>query len=171
MKRNVIILLIVSLLLQGCSDSSWNEKLISKISKDFTRNSYFIVVESDQNKYVVTNLEFFIYVKTKEELTEEKYGSYLYKMLRQSNEINIDQEDLTKFNFIRITEEPKFANRSSNELLELYFRKIGTNYVCLDVVSPKEIHNLVYRLFQQHVISKIDDESGYLVVPDFQFAL
>ncbi len=122
-----------------------------------------------QNRYLVSNLDLYRYFKHKHNFNHKQYEDYMRTVLLNDQVILVDDSSINTFQFTRVIEECSEKERNLNEIIGKYFHKILSNYVVNEGVSELEKNCLIDALFRKKVVSLTDDESGYLLIPEWQF--
>ena len=140
---------------------------VNKILNNFSRNSYFIVIKVKSEKnvelYLVTNYDLFFYFKQTRGFAEKEYKKYMTLFLFENYSLNITNQQLKKYKFEKF-EFDKAVIENSKRGKEYFLRRYFNNYTIKTGVSPAEKLNIIKVLYEWHLPSRIDDESGFLVI-------
>lgn len=157
---------VILLSMQACSQKG-NDNFSDKITNDFSRNSYFIVLNVRLPEGIVQTLiendELFYYFNKTKGYDKSKYKEVVQSIIKQSQVLNIPETDFSPFGFIKIIKVPKLneeIEKGKGFILAKYFK----NGVIVDGVSDDERNTLIKLLFDWNIPSKIDNETGYLII-------
>ncbi len=164
--RFFITIAIIFLSMGSCSQRD-NSEFVNKIANDFSRNSYFIVLNVKMPKEEVTSIIenddlYYFFHKTRG-YNESKYKKDIIHIIRESKKLNITETYFFNFGFIRINNQSKIYDeikKGKDFIIGKYFR----NHVIIDGLSDEDRGVLIKFLFDWGIASRIDDETGYLVL-------
>lgn len=164
--RFLVIFTIILLSMQACSQRS-NDNFVDKIANDFSRNSYFIVLSVKLSEGIticlVENDELFYYFNKTKGYDESKYKKEVGAIIRENKILSITEADFSNFGFNKIVKTSKFdeeVKKGKDFIVGKYFK----NRVIVDGVSDNERNTLIKLLFDWGITSRIDDETGYLII-------
>ncbi|SIO55571.1 hypothetical protein [Chitinophaga niabensis] len=156
------------LFLNNCNNTAGKAEVLATVLKGFGRHSYFVSVKvKDGNQYVITNTELYLYFKQKEGFDEKRYQSYMMSVLSNASILTVDTTFLAKFQFNKVDRMEEIVDAAI--IFRRYFNKTPENYWLKDGVSDRKKVYLINALFDKNIVSRIDDESGSLIVPYWQF--
>ena len=92
--------------------------------------------------------------------------NYIYLLSRKSK-LSLGKSDLIKWHFIKVKKIEAVENYSikgKNELIEHYFNHIDNNFVIKKGIDDNETNAVIAKLFELKIASRIDDETGYLII-------
>ena len=164
--RFLIIFTIILLSMQACSQRS-NDNFVDKIANDFSRNSYFIVLNAKLSEGIITcvieNDDLFYYFNKTKGYDESKYKKEVGTIIRENKILSITETDFSNFGFSKIVKNSKLddgVKKGKDFIVGKYFK----NRVIVDGVSDDERNILIKLLFDWGITSRIDDETGYLII-------
>lgn len=157
---------IILLSMLACSQSS-KSGFVDKVTNDFSRNSYFIFLNVRLPEGITTSLIenddlYYFFHKTKG-YDEAKYKEDVGVIINKSKALSVAETDFSKFGFTRLVSIPKFkveAKKGKDFIMGKYFK----DHVIIDGIMEKERNALIRLLFDWNIPSKIDDETGYLII-------
>lgn len=161
-----IITFVILVSMQDCSQNR-HSHFVDKITSDFSRGSYYIVVNVKLSGVVTTSLIenddlYYFFHKTKG-YDEARYKNEVRNIFKKELMLNVAETDFSKFGFIKVVRIPKLdeeAKKGKDFIVGKYFN----NHVIVNGVKGNERNALIKLLFDWNVPSKIDDETGYLVI-------
>jgi hypothetical protein len=138
-----------------------------EITTSFTRNSFFIAtkVESGGKKMdiVVENDDLYrLMQKANASKTKVAYSAEMFKSLKANSTIAVDANTFQSLEANKLEAESvkKFEVMSKESILKTYF----SNSLLKKKLSPGDMNALIMRLYQFKILSKIDEELGYLLI-------
>ena len=151
--------------MQSCNIGS--EKFIKKVISDFDRYSFFVSLEiksPDYNgKVVIENDDLYNYYNITQDIDKKTYQEIAYRMLQTKTTLTINKEDLARFNFL-IVPNDKSVIDNAQKGVERFIATYFNGRVLKDNISDNELYMIIYQLYNFKIASKIDDETGYLVI-------
>ena len=164
--RFFIVIAITTLSMQACSQRG-SDSFIRKIINDFSRNSYFIVLNAELAEGTITSLiendDLFYYFNQTKGYDEATYKKEAEIIISKNRALKITSADFVKFGFIKVENIPMFdkeIEKGKEFILNKYFK----NRVIVDDVSNDKKNFLIKELFDWGIPSRIDDETGYLII-------
>jgi hypothetical protein len=157
--------LLLMILLSSCmhNDTVFYDKLVN----DFDRYSWFITIEIKSSEYngqvIIENDDLFNYLNQTQKLDKEKYKQIIKGKLENNQSIEIEKASLTKWNFIKVPTIKSVNQNAKNgvdEFIKIYF----DGKVLKDGIADDERTVIIQKLFEWKIPSKIDDETGYLIL-------
>ena len=146
----------------------YNPSYIDKILNDFETNSYFIVFHMKTADYggdvIVPNEGLFYYFQKEKGFSKDAYKLFVKQQLNQGALISSDTLDLFRWDFEKVVfVESVLINsrQGKNYFIEKYF---NNHKVLKDGISGIERTAIISQLFKWEVLSKIDDETGCLII-------
>ncbi len=165
--------IVLVLTFYSCQKSEWNTKTLQALLTDIDRHSYFLSIRVEgkniTNRYVISNLDLYRYFKYKQGFNPKQYEDYMRSVLVNDQALLVDDTSLKNFQFVRIVEKCSVADENPIDILNKNFHKVLSNYVIKEGITQAEVNCLIDALFRKKVISVTDDESGYLLIPEWQF--
>lgn len=160
----IIILMFVSLTV-SCQKKSC--LFFDKILNDFSRNSSFVLVKVGlQNKgidYLIENDDLFYFFNQAKGLNRTQYQKLMMSILQSNQSINISRNDISKFGFLKVIANAHVRARFSkgkDSFVKYYFKEKVLKEGFTDEVK----NNIVQALFYWQIVTKIDGESGVLII-------
>lgn len=158
--------IITLLSMQACSQKR-DSGFIAKITDDFSRNSYFIVLDVSLPAGITTSLIenddlYYYFYKTKG-YNENRYKEEIRMIIKKNKVLTVTNVYFSKFGFSKVENLQKLnddAKKGKGFIMGKYFK----NYIIKDGVTKNERNVLIKMLFDWNIPSKIDDESGYLII-------
>ncbi len=145
---------------------SYDNSFIEKITGDYSRNSYYILIDikslDKSSLYLIENDDLFYYFHQLKGYNEKQYQDFIRPLIKEGRSITVNESDIKKYGFTAIPANKKLAEdikKGKDYLLQRYFK----NRVLKDGVSTDESNNIIAALFNWRIASRIDDESGYLI--------
>lgn len=165
-EASLVVYLIMSSSLFACSQKH-NEVFLTKVTEDFSRNSYFIIVKTGmQNNgtdYLIDNDDLFYFFHQTKGFDKNRYQKYLIPILQSNKSISVSDTDISKFGFIKLTRnEHVYAEAVKGK--EAFVNNFFKGKVLKDGLSVEERNNIVQVLYNWQIATRIDDESGYLIL-------
>jgi hypothetical protein len=166
MKHNLLVIIFFTLV--GCAfgqkkDSSFFDKLLN----DFSRNSSFvlvkIVLENKGINYLIENDDLFYFFNQAKGLNRTQYQKFMMSILKSNQSINISRKDISKFGFLKVIANAdvraKFS-KGKDSFVKYYFKE----KVLKDGFTEEVKNNIVQALFYWQIVTRIDGESGVLII-------
>ena len=157
------------LLLQSCTTG--NDEFIKKVISDFDMYSFFVSIEvkspAYKGKAIIENYELYYYYNQTQNINKKKYQVIMYRMLREKLTLNIKNEDFTEFNFLIVPDDITInanAQEGVENFIKIYFEGRVLKDNITDNITDNERYAIISQLYNFNVASKIDDETGYLVL-------
>ncbi len=147
-----------------------NDNFINKITNSHT---LLLNVKINSNTYkgeaIATNDDLFYYYKKTKGYSLIQYKEAMKKIYGNLGEIRIKDEnfDLDSWDFNKVSDVKsvkKDIEKGEKELVRKYFKKNVLN----KNITIKERSMIVSQLFKWKIITKIDDETGYLFLPYYK---
>jgi len=158
-------LTVLLLLLQSCAME--NDKFIKKIISDFDRYSFFVSIEVESpiysGKAIIENNDLYHYYNQTQNIDKKKYQDVIYRILRTKLTLNVKNEDFTQFNFLIVPNDTTVianAQKGVDNFINTYFEE----RMLKDDITDNERHAIISQLYNFNIASKIDCETGYLVL-------
>lgn len=165
MKLSILIIMLLTTLV-GCSQKK-DKMFLDKVLKDFSRNSYFIVLKTgtaDRRVLrLIDNDDLYFYFHEKRGLNEEEYKKYIASFLNQNSILELTKNDLNKYGFLEVKNN-KEVNADAKKGKDFFLNKYFKNRVIIDGVTNEKRNYIITVLYDWEIPSKIDDETGYLVI-------
>jgi hypothetical protein len=148
---------------------SQNPVFINKIISDFETNSCFIVFRVQTSEYIgevfVPNEGLYYYYQKTKGFSKEEYKSFVKKQIFRSGPLIVsDTLNLNNWDFKKILNiESVLVNAKKGEayFINKYF---DNKKVLKDGITDDEKAAIIQKLFEWGIPSKIDDETGYLIL-------
>ncbi len=151
------------LILNSCMISKGaQETFLDKVTNDFERYSYHICLKSmNGENYIIENDDFYYYLQNQTGINKEQYKKEVRAKLIDRSAFEIINPNS---NFIKVSKVPRVeanADKGVDEFIKTYFDNGKT---LKDGVTDDEKTVIIQKLFEWKIASKIDDETGYLVI-------
>lgn len=164
--RYFIVTFILLLSMQGCSQNSASD-FVDKVTSDFSRSSYFIIIRikfpDGVTESLIENDDLYYFFHKTEGYDEARYKEEISNLIKTDHELNVSETDFSKFGFIKLARLSKLdeeAKMGKDFIVNKYFK----NRVIVNGVTFNERNALIKLLFDWNIASKIDDETGYLII-------
>ncbi|MBB4045355.1 hypothetical protein GGR06_003167 [Bacteroides reticulotermitis] len=135
---------------------------IDKVLTDFERYSYYISFPmTNGERYIIENDDFFYYLQKQNAVDKEQYQKEIKEKLIKGSSIDILNPNSS---FIKVPNVPSIetnVKKGIDEFIKTYFDNDKT---LKDGITDDERTAIIQKLFEWKVASKIDDETGYLVI-------
>ncbi|MHC5310116.1 hypothetical protein ACYSNM_08595 [Myroides sp. LJL116] len=135
---------------------------IDKVLTDFERYSYYVSFSlANGERYIIENDDLFYYFQKQDDFSREQYKKEIKEKL--INGYSIEIKNLNS-NFIEVSDVPRVdanAEKGLDEFIKIYFDNSKT---LKDGITDDERIAIIQQLFKWEITSKIDDETGYLVI-------
>ncbi|MBI3141718.1 MAG: hypothetical protein HYZ16_02700, partial [Bacteroidetes bacterium] len=163
-KKNNMKLLLFAILF-SCTQK--DTMFLDKVLNDFDRYSYFVAVELESTDYkgrvIIENDDLYYYFEQSQSLNRSAYKDMMFNKLRSDEPLDIESADLERWNFYKIPSIPSVvqtAEKGVEEFIKTYF----DGRVLKDGITDDERTVIIAKLYEWEIPSKIDDETGYLVI-------
>ncbi|MDR2037079.1 MAG: hypothetical protein LBQ60_04070 [Bacteroidales bacterium] len=144
-----------------------NEEFIKKIISDFDRYSFFVSIEVESPEYrgrvIIENDDLYHYYNQTQNIDKKKYQEIMHRMLQKELTLKIKNEDFNRFNFFKVLNDATIianTQKGVDNFIKVYFN----GRVLKDDITDNERYAIINQLYHFNVLSKIDDETGYLVL-------
>lgn len=167
MRKCILIILMIDALYGYTQkiDSSF----LNKLSSDFSRNSYFVclnvIIKEKPSSVVIRNDELYFYFHEVKKMNKNSYRGCLKSLIIKNEVITVASINVKKYGFVKVEPNAKIdavAKDGKKAILSKYFK----NRVLVDGVTNTDKFYIIKLLFDWQIASRIDDESGYLVVEE-----
>ena len=156
------IFFVFTLLVSCMAMKNSKHNFFDKIINDFRDDSYFIVIKNnDKINYIVENDDLYYYLQKQNTIDKEQYKKEVKAKLINGNVFEIVNPNS---NFIKVPNVPSVvanAKKGADEFNKIYFDNGKT---LKDGITDDERTAIIQKLFEWEIASKIDDETGYLVI-------
>lgn len=156
------------LLLSSCTNN--DSVFFDKLLNDFERYSWFISVKINSFEYngkaIIENDDLFYFLNQTQKLDREQYRKVIGEKLKNNGTLEIGQESLVKWNFIKVPDISSInqnAQKGVRKFVKIYF----DGKVLKDGITDEERTAVIQKLFDWKIASKTDDESGCLILSRF----
>ncbi len=155
--------LIMLLILNSCMVNKGIQKpFIDRVTNDFERYSYFLSIKvGEKVSYIIENDDLYYYVQNIKSIGKEQYQKEIKVKLINGGSFEINNPNS---NFIKVPNIPSVvanAKKGADEFIKVYF---DNGKVLKDGVTDDERTVIIQKRFEWEIASKIDDETGYLVI-------
>lgn len=156
--------LLVLLMLAGSMNT--DSSFIHKVLNDFSLSSNFLLLKTaDNKKVIITNSDFYYYYHaTKNINKEEDYIRIAGNILLNDSTLSINDTQFSTFDFIKVVENESVNNNAKkgfDEFVKIYFLR---GKVLRTGITDEERTAIIQKLFEWGIPTKIDDETGYLII-------
>jgi hypothetical protein len=150
----------------ACSQKH-DEVFLNKVTGDFSRNSYYIVVKVGmQNKgtdYLIDNDDLFYFFHQTKGFDKSTYQKYVIPILQSRKPIFVSDTDISKFGFIKLIRN-EYVHTEAVKGKDAFVKSFFKGNVLKDGISVEERNNIAQVLYDWQITTRIDDESGYLTM-------
>jgi hypothetical protein len=157
MKVLFIILLNLSFIILKSQPSFYD-----RVTSDFNRHSYFLLLKTEDNKcYIIENARLYFLLHDIKGYTKEQYINEIKSLLinkKKFNLLNLNSEFSQVPDIIEVIENYK---KGLSEFIYIYF---NDNFILKDSISDDEKLLIIKILFENGILTKIDCETGYLII-------
>lgn len=164
--KYLIVVIILSMSISACSQKSDNT-FVNKIVNDFSRNSYFLIINvslpKGKVKSIIENDDLFYFFSKLKNYNEHQYKEHAANIISSNQLLTISEDDFSKFGFAKLVNVNSIQNdaiKGKDFILNKYFK----DGVIIGKRSDEERNFLIELLFKWDIASRIDDETGYLVI-------
>ena len=155
--------LIFAIILSSCSMNKIT--FFDKVSNDFDRYSYFVSIQMNttgaKEVFIIENDDLYNYLSQKLKINKEQYKKLLQDKLINNSTLDIENPSSNFIKVPNIINVENNAKKGVDEFLEIYF---DNNKVIKDNILNDERTAIIQKLFEWEIASKIDDETGYLII-------
>lgn len=144
-----------------------NTTFHDKVLSDFRINSVFIAVDIESKDYqgraIINNDALYHFLRKTKGLDEEKYKAFMKDLLLSKSKLHVGDRKLNKWGFVKVQDSKEVGEHASigiQALIGHYFR----GRVIKDGIGDKERNALISKLFEYEVATRLDDETGFLVL-------
>lgn len=161
---NLLIYLIITSSSFACNQRG-DEGFFNKVTSDFSRNSYFIVVKAENKgvEYLIDNDDLFYFFHQTKGFDKASYQKYILPILQFNKSITISDTDISKFGFVKLTRN-EYIQAESVKGRDFFTKRFFKGKILKDGLSVDERNNIVQVLYKWQIAARIDDESGYLTM-------
>lgn len=144
-----------------------NTDFYDKVLSDYSDHSLFVAVDIKSREYtgrvVIKNADLYYFFNQTKGYDKEKYKAFMKKLLLNKTRLSIETASLSKWGFVNVTGVngvKKYSSKSLQEFINHYFQ----GKVIKDNVGDDERNAIINKLFEWKIATRIDDETGYLVI-------
>jgi hypothetical protein len=157
----------------GCGQSNKpqdNDNFFNRIVNDFSRSSYFIVLRADlpdtTSEYLIENDDLFFFFHQKQGWNENDYRTKVLPFLEGKEKLKINKSDIGTYHFNDIKTNRQLEE-DAHKGKDFFISKYFSNKAIKENIPDDERNFIIKTLYAWKVASKIDDESGYLIMESF----
>lgn len=157
--------LLLALILSSCTMNK-DTLFYDKVTNDFDRYSYFLSIQlqssNGKDKFIIENDDLYNYLQQSQNIEKVQYKKVIKDKL--INRLPLEISNNPTSNFIKVPEIESVnanAKKGIDEFIKIYFEN---EKVLKDGVTDNERTAIIQKLFEWEIASKIDDETGYLVL-------
>ncbi len=140
---------------------------LDKVVSNFDRYSYFIAIDLESSAYrgrvIIENDDLYYYFEQTKQLDKLAYKNLIINTLKSNGYLDVPNINLVKWNFNKVpsvASVTKNAEKGEDEFIKVYFE----GRVLKDGISDEERTAIINQLFDWEIPSRIDDETGYLII-------
>lgn len=140
---------------------------LDKVLNDYSRDSYFIVLKTATanrtTESLIDNDDLYFYFHEKKGFDKKAYKDFMSSFINQAKVLEVNKSDYEKYGFIEIKKNESIdtdAKKGKDFFLNKYFK----NQVIVDDITKEKRDCIIKVLYDWQITTKIDDESGYLVM-------
>lgn len=141
------------------------EAFFEKVSNDFDRYSFFVSIQlnksDSKNVFIIENDDLYNFMQSVQNLSKEQYQNMIKDKLKNNLPLVIQSPSSY---FIKVPNVPSVdvnAKKGIDDFIKTYF---DNGKVLKDGITDDERTAIIQKLFEWEIPSKIDDETGYLVI-------
>jgi hypothetical protein len=145
-----------------------SNSFIEKIIDDFKSNSNYLAVNIKTNNYkgiaIVENDDLFTYYQISQKGSKEEYKSFIREILVKKSYLDMSNESIEKWGFIKVNESKKIKcklEKGLNKFIKTYFNEDLTEK---GNMSEEEKAYVIKILFDNMRSCYVDDETGLLIL-------
>ncbi|MCL9771063.1 hypothetical protein NAT47_11615 [Flavobacterium sp. HXWNR69] len=145
-----------------------SDSFIQKITNDFNSNSNFLVLNIKAKNYnglaIIENDDLFTYYQITQNKNKQEYKLLTQEILSKKNHIEINENYIEKWGFIKVKESEKIKNKFKkglNSFIKIYF---NDDLIEKGITNEDEKAFIIKILFENKISSYIDDETGLLIL-------
>ncbi len=145
-----------------------SDSFIQKITNDFNSNSNFLVLNIKAKNYnwlaIIENDDLFTYYQITQNKNKQEYKLLTQEILSKKNHIEINENYIEKWGFIKVKESEKIKNKFKKGLksfIKIYF---NDDLIEKGITNEDEKAFIIKILFENKISSYIDDETGLLIL-------
>lgn len=149
------------LILNSCMVSKGTQgAFLDKITNDFERYSFYIYLKSVKGEsYIIENDDLYYYLQKQNAIDKEQYKKEVKAKL-----IGGSIFEIVNPNFIRVPNVPSVEANTKKGVDEFIKNYFDNGKTLKDGITDDERTVIIQKLFEWEIASKIDDETGYLVI-------
>lgn len=142
-------------------------EFLDKVLNDFGRNSCFVIVKIESKDYIglatIENDDLFYFLSKTKNYKKEQYLANIKKLLLSKSTIDLENESLEKWNFVKIIP-CQSIDLISNKGLKVFLNHFFENGVLKGELNEVEKTAIIAKLYNWKIPIKTDDESGRLII-------
>jgi len=157
--------ILMTILLCSCMHNT--PMFYNKLLDNVDGNTYFITIKVKSiefnGKVVVENSDLFYYFSQIKKINKSDYKKMIIRSLERNSSIEIGNADLVRWNLIKvplINNVDLNAKKGLEQFIKIYFN----GNVLKDGITDEERTVIIQKLFEWKILTKIDDETGYLFI-------
>lgn len=152
----------------NCTDPFYS-KVLDDIN---SRHSYFLSIEIKdklgQRTVIVENSNLFHFLSATKKMTQEDYVLLVKKVLKSNEALDLKSftvgDSLGFYKLESNVELEKMLQKGKEYFMAHYFK----NGILRSYIPNSELHFIIDKLFHWCILSKYDDETGYLVIEEIK---
>jgi hypothetical protein len=149
------------------SPSSLRQTFYDRVLGDFDEHSSFVALNVTSahfsGRVIIENADLHYFLSKTKRLGGEGYKTYVTNLLSNRGILRVGNQDLQKWGFVKVDEVDSvnaWASKGLDQFLNHYF----TGDVLTPGVAYSETNAVINRLFEWRIATKVDDDSGFVVV-------
>jgi len=155
----------MSILLCSCMHNT--PIFYNKLLDDVEGHTYFMTIKIKSigfiGKIVVENSDLFYYFNQVKKTNRSEYKKMIIRSLERNASIEIGNADLVRWNFLKVPL-VNSVNLNVEKGVEQFIKIYFNGNVLKDGITDEERTAIIQKLFEWKILTKIDDETGYLFI-------
>ena len=164
--KSIILSLCLLTTIVSCGQKK-DKMFLDKVLNDYSRDSYFVVLKTKTANRTATSLidndDLYFYFHEKKGFDKKAYKEFMTSFLNQVKVLELSKSDYDKYGFNEVRKDQSIdadVSKGKDFFLNKYFK----NQVIIDGFTREKKTYIIKVLYDWEVATKIDDESGYLVM-------
>lgn len=166
MMKYIILSMFLLTTLVSCGQKK-DKMFLDKVLNDYSRDSYFIILKTSTANQTTTSLidndDLFFYFHERKGFDQNAYKDFMSSFINEGKVLEVNIADYKKYGFIEIKSDRSIdadAKKGKDFFLNKYFK----NRVIIDGINDEKRNYIIKVLYDWQIASKIDDETGYLIM-------
>lgn len=164
--KSIILSICLLTTLLSCGQKK-DKMFLDKVLNDYSRDSYFVVLKTKTANRTATSLidndDLYFYFYEKKGFDRKAYKDFMTSFINQPKVLELSKGDYEKYGFNEVRKD-QYIDVDVSKGKDFFLNKYFKNQVIVDSITREKRNYIIKVLYDWQVATKIDDESGYLIM-------